>query len=394
MSAAPSRPEGWLAERIQSVLGALIGLIVLVPQRQTLRNMLMKAALVFLFVISPLTLISLYTVAGASLWAGDRGAGETRADAVGDKPSLHPEGHVYLIIFDEMSYEYLYEEGTVKSAYPNFRAFSDMADNYHDAQAPGANTMTSIPALLNLKEGQRTKVIGDRLYLMEKGRAPLEFSPTPDNVFSTARAKGYGTALYGWYHDYCGIFKGLLDACRSYSIYNYSSSARGFSPLNAVFTNFNLWPYVFPAGYLKNLTAAPFHRNNAYSALGHALKTIDMEGSYFFFIHFGVPHNPFVFDAAGFNPPADPFNPSEKNYVNQLAYVDRIFGEFLERMREAGKLESSTIIVASDHNFRKRTPKERHKNVPLIVKRKGQGERMDFTEPALLISVVRETLAR
>jgi hypothetical protein len=368
----------------------LMGIAVLLPKKQTLRKGLMKVLFVMLLVISPLILTSLYTVVKASTVVEDTAPKETLAAPHDYKPPLLPDGSIYLIIFDEMSYEYLYENGEVKKAFPNFRAFSSVADNYHDATAPGPDTMTSLPALLNAEEGLKTKVLGSRLYVVEKGRKPTELVPSPENILSMARAQGYGTALYGWYHDYCNIFKNLLDACKSYSIYNYAASAKGFSPLNPFFTNFNLWPYVYPAGYIKNLTSVPFQRNNANDMLDRSLKTLEVDEPYFYFIHFGVPHVPFVFDGSGYNPPADPFNPSDKNYINQLTYVDRMFGRFMAKMKDVNKFDNSTVVVMSDHNFRDKAPRDEWKEIPVIVKNKGQMERRDFHDPVRALSLIRQ----
>jgi len=68
-----------------------------------------------------------------------------------------------------------------------------------------------------------------------------------------------------------------------------------------------------------------------------------------------VPKNPFVSGAHA--TPPDPFNPGEKDYVDQLTYVDKVFGGFLERMKKADKFDDSTVIVAPDHNLRRRTRK-------------------------------------
>ena len=86
------------------------------------------------------------------------------------------------------------------------------------------------------------------------------------------------------------------------------------------------------------------------------------------------------------------------DYVAQIQYVDREFGEFLRKLKESGLYDQSLIIVTSDHgvswkaNAPGRVLSEANADmifpVPLFIKQPGQTEGRTSTEDAQLIDVL------
>ena len=123
-------------------------------------------------------------------------------------------------------------------------------------------------------------------------RASLRFRP--GNLFGRARAAGYRTELFGTYLPYCDLLPAMLDRCAAYSLYNTTSLSNGISPIDPIRTSLILLPRQFPAGFLKNPPFAAYQRELADRMEAHASEPM-RNRSTFRFVHFSVPHSPFIF---------------------------------------------------------------------------------------------------
>lgn len=327
-----------------------IVVIILHPKMDRRREKIRSFYFIFLLIISPLTLISVYAVIKSSFYiqmpAGEYLNGSS--SSLGNKNEDPSVDSIYIVLFDEMSYEYLYENDSIKKSYPNIRAFASLADNFHYATAPGDETQTSIPALLLGKNNVEVKVIGNDIFMMDERNKLTPLMPSSNSLFSMAKSIGYRTAMYGDYHQYCKIFKDVVDDCKSFSIYNYADSNGRFSILNPILTTFILWPYIYPFGHLKNPANSVLHKKSVENIYDLGVKALSRSEPSFIFLHFGIPHVPFVFDADGFKPAPEPFLQNAENYIRQLKYVDRLFGNYLKEIKARAKFNNSTIILMSE----------------------------------------------
>ena len=101
--------------------------------------------------------------------------------------------------------------------------------------------------------------------------------------------------------------------------------------------------------------------------------------------HLPAPHQPYVFAADGGPGRYAGLDPA--GYPAQLVYADRLFGEWMQALRDSGRWAESWVLVLSDHgpHFRDYagTPAGK-RHVPLLVKAPGQSVRRDEFEPIRL----------
>ena len=346
--------------------------------------------------LSPVTLIMLAAFVQLARYPGTPAAYSTPQQATGsDSRDSTARPSVYVFLFDELSYRFMYQDGAVRRDLPHLRWLSERATNYHGAQAPGDETAASIPGLLAGRDLSGVWLSGDEVLeiLPDGKRLPLNLQ-TRDSLFARARANGFRTEMVGFYLPYCRLLSGVADACQSFSWYNMSAGAETFSPIHAILTNVGLWPYEWPFGMLKVPVLCLLERRIVDRTAAAAVVDPRASRRRFRFVHFSVPHHPFVFDRDGYNPPADPMQKSAENYERQLRYVDTLAGMLIDRLEQADVFDGSTLVVMSDHEFRWAQLVEADKaHIPLIIKRPGQRSREDVTEPVKANAVLEQLVA-
>jgi hypothetical protein len=300
---------------------------------------------------------------------------------------------IIALLFDEMSFAYLYDGTEVRAEFPNIRAFAARATNYLNVRAPGDETMVSVPGYLAGRAFDNIRVEGNHLDY-ELGPDRAVFKPQqPDGLFARARGAGYSPEVAGYYFPYCELLGTLADRCRSFSFYNVSTARTGFSPVHPIMTTLILWPMQFPLGLLKNPPFAALQRSLVEETTAFAERPMGASPPAFRLVHFSIPHLPFVFDEEGYDPPFNPLRQRPDTwYVRQLHYADRLFGELMARMQQDGSFDRTTVVLFSDHGFRSQGRETNSRHVPFLVKRAGQAARMNVMEqtPAeqLLMQVV------
>lgn len=288
---------------------------------------------------------------------------------------------ILALLFDELSFSYLYDDaGDVRPEFREMGRFASTATNYLSIAAPGRETLTSLPSFLAARHLEGIRVDDNAILELVDGR-PVFFNATgPDSLFATARRLGFITEMAGFYLPYCELLGGVADACQSLSFYNVSSTDERFSPVAPVMTTLVLWPRQFPFGLVKNLPFAWLQRELVERTVAFARTPIGVALPVFRFVHFSVPHLPFVFDAEGYDPPWDPLQTApDSGYVQQLQYVDRLVGDLVGHLRSTGAYESTTVVILSDHGFRFGGKERDPLHIPFIVKLAGQQGRVDVT---------------
>lgn len=344
-----------------------------------------------IIILSPITLVVLFNITARFGWDEVIGFQRPEMMSVQQAGDVTPYS-VFVLLFDEMSYEYLYKDGAIRPEFPKIRAFADLSDNYHEALAPGGNTKISIPGYLRGNRVNRVKIKRNRLFTEDADGAIEELVLDGNNIFARAREKGYRTELIGWYHSYCELLKTSLDVCRAFSMLNAGATNRSFSLVNPILTNIIIWPYRFPFGLLKNPIYARHHRDVALETFDLGVAALDSPGPLLQFIHFSIPHEPYIFDGNRFKVSQSPFLSSSDNYVKQLKFVDNVFGRWLHELKSRKRFANSMVVVLSDHNFRDMAKKHgwNRKHIPLLIKRVNQKVKRDLRDPVQAETVLLE----
>lgn len=284
---------------------------------------------------------------------------------------------IYIFLFDELSHDLMYDNKTVRANLPNFQALSSVSDNYHGAISPGESTIPAIPSLLIIDHNFISGSVKGKRVVLDSGTGALpqtfrDYAAQGRTLFWLAKQHGYATAIVGPYLKYCRTFEKDIDACQIFSMFNFMTMTQRWSILNPILTSFALLPHQYPSGLLKIPTISRIQRS-IIERTDHFVQTTIAKGPHpqFLFAHVYLPHLPFVFTREGYHWRWDAFEQNEENYVRQLEYTDTLLGRWIQTLKEAGKFDSSIIVVLSDHNYRKMFPgTETH--VPLIVKGIGQ----------------------
>lgn len=286
-------------------------------------------------------------------------------------------------LFDELSFSYLYQEdGSVGADFPAIQQFSGSATSYVAVTAPARETLVAMPSLLAARHLRDVRIAGDGLVeVADEGAGPFS-AVVADGLFGTARRLGFWTEMAGYYLPYCDLLGGLVDACRSFSFYNVSTTRARFSVTAPIGTTLILWPRQFPFGLLKSPPYARLQRALVEQAETFARRPLQGPDPVFRFVHFSVPHFPFAFDRDGYDPPLDALRTApDANYVRQLRFVDTLFGRLVDVMKQGGAYDSTTIVLLADHGFRFGGRERDPLHIPFIVKRAGQTAREVVTEP-------------
>ena len=279
-----------------------------------------------------------------------------------------------VILLDELSYGAVFRNG--QPSLPGLATLAGSARVYHRASAPAMATQPSVASYLSDLPPARVSFVDDTPMFIrdDGGRTPLRNELTHRGLFREAKRLGYATEVFGWYFPYCEELGEMADTCRSFSMYNAGTLTRGFAPLESLVTVANLWPYQWPTGLFKRPAAVWLHGAEL-AELRRLAATTPGPGPVLRWIHFNVPHRPWLEGNGWFG--ADAFAPNPRRYEQQLAQVDRAVTSALDGLRAAGRYDDATIVLTSDHGARDGLRPESLLWVPLIVHAPGQSQRED-----------------
>ena len=270
---------------------------------------------------------------------------------------------VYIMIFDATSYEVL-NSPELRSYFPNFKKLAGESFVFTDAHSPGHNTINSIPKILTGINYGRLQRKDQRLLVLKSGSKNFNELPTNDSIFHLARTHGYNTVLIGNVLPYCNLFG--KDLTYGY-VRPYTAKLQLVLPL------------AFTA--LLNVTSLAARENVLNTFDKTFLMIAAAPLNTLFFLHFPVPHFPFVFDVHGYSHnywdyifKGGSYNYTER-YVKQLRYADRKLGEIIDELKKKKLFDSALIIVAADHNHPTKYGGQRDMTkIPLFIKAPFQGK--------------------
>ena len=287
---------------------------------------------------------------------------------------------VYFLLFDEWSYEQSVGQGDFRPHLPNLRRLAKQSLFFQRAFSPAADTEVSLPSLLFRKDEswQFGKVDASAYWERDGERTATRESPT---LFSPFALAGYRTALLGYYLPYRHLIGPSVDAIRTTP---HVPAGRTFGERLADRTlksaRFLIGPGMrsyFQDAYKRRYSRYWFDINeNIFRDTRRVIA--EWPSNTFLFVHWPLPHAPFVFNADGSY--RGPFTEgrtqgSFEDYERSLTNMDRIVGELVAALRARESFDDALVIMTSDHGWKLHDRAARR--VPLLIKWPHQRKRVD-----------------
>lgn len=322
------------------------------------RRAMMKATHTFILFLAPFALIVL----------GQSVQGVLHPDQPKDLPvvprpivnQVPNSPRVLWLIFDEMDFRISFIGRPQNLKLPEFDRFKGESLFAENAYSPAGATIPSIPALLSGKMIPNASLDDfDTLNVEFEGSNQTVNWGSQPNVFSRAKKLGFNTALLGEYLPYSRLIGHDLDFC-DWSAYRFQF----VSAKDTLWDNLTTQLYSFFHGFSLHYDQ---HQIATREIFDGARKLVADSNYGLVFIHFPVPHSPFIHNHAW-------WDQSVKGYPDNLILCDNIWGQLRKEMESKGVWEETNIIISSDHSYgkaKKFDGKEDHR-VPFLVKLAGQ----------------------
>ncbi len=360
---APPEWAGWIG-----VLGVSVALMAVWKWNVQVVK-LARAALLIMLPLAPVMLFQAFW-AMAAVPCGEEAQLARELPASGSSP------RVVWVVFDELEQRALFEKRPKGVNLPAFDRLRREAVTASQAQAPGHETERSIPSYLTGRIVTRALVTGpNRLLIQIEGASSMEPLGSQPHVFSKARAMGLNTALAGWFMPYCAFLSADLNACSwepcvtcGRRVGSYGSSV-GESLVNQLS---ELGPRHGPRQHIAS-----------YRRIAAASRVLAADARYgFVFLHFPVPHDPWIFDAKTHQ--LQWLRRSGRGYFDNLTLADETLADLRRVMEETGQWHRSTVLVVGDHGWRKPEGFDGgtiDHRVPFMVKLAGADAAASFDAP-------------
>jgi len=297
-------------------------------------------------------------------------------------PRLH--SLLVWIIFDELSYDQLFEHRAPDLALPNFDALRRQSTLFTKVIPAGYKTVKIIPSLLSGQIVDNVRYDFQNHFMVHnEGQNDWRLLDGDKTVFGDAQKNGWRTAVVGWYNPYCTIYGNAIDDCYWTNwdrMDNLSSEQRGFWR-NTLFPLQELWHEVRSSSQ----TASDLCTHDVQQRLKthidleqHTLQLLHTDQADFIFLHLAIPHSPNIWGRL-----SDKYaNHCGSSYLDNLALTDREMGRFLYLLQESPRWKNTTLIVEGDHSWRIRE----WKGLPAWTREDETAARGIFDpRPALLI---------
>ncbi|HMB29959.1 MAG TPA: sulfatase-like hydrolase/transferase [Blastocatellia bacterium] len=268
---------------------------------------------------------------------------------------IRPATRVLWVIFDELDYRAAFATRPPSVELPELDRMRDESVVATNAYPPAKWTMLSIPALVTgrLVAEAKPSSCNELMVKFDGASEPVGWSTQP-NVFSRTREIGGAAAVVGWYHPYCRVIGGDLTRCSFAAVAN-EMDTRGQRVSRSMLEHFRMvgaaaqvirqvLPKSMRSGkrwefdYVESLKRIA--QESAAAATDGALSLV--------MIHFPAPHFPCLYDRRK----GDFTFEGGSNYFDNLALVDRTFGDLRRSMERAGLWDDTVVLVSSDHWWR------------------------------------------
>jgi hypothetical protein len=333
-------------------------------------NSIVKASVVLVLIFSPFVVVTFFQ-AGMFVIRDlmSKSAGGLAVSNV-KKTIIHNQSlrRVVWIIFDEMDQRLSFVERPDYVHLPHFDRLRQEGLYALNAHPPYHSTLESLPALLTGRLISRAVPLGldDLEITYLDAKMPVSWKDQP-NLFSMAKEMSLNAAGGGYGHPYCRLFGDMLTSCFSYSHSHFEWKGRNLESnlLDAMLAQ--IFPLV-PIGDRYN------SRIEYLSMLDYAKKVAVDERLNLIFLHFRIPHAPYIYnmEKEEFSVIYDFVSSrSGKGYFSNLVLADITLGEIREVLESTDLWKKTTLIVSSDHWWRRHNNTydgKVDKRVPFILK--------------------------
>ncbi|HEY3278982.1 MAG TPA: sulfatase-like hydrolase/transferase [Gemmatimonadales bacterium] len=306
---------------------------------------------------------------GRATWLGIRhpiGTAYAERPSAPALPAAAPGApRVLVLVFDELDQRLAFGERPAGLELPALDGLRSEGLYASSATPPSWETLLSFPALLAGRMVVAARAVGPSALLLRfEGEADAVHDWRGEqSVFTRARALGVNGGLVGWYHPYCRVLDALT-RCAWEPYFDVINRGGGAGLGGAMIEQ------------LRSLS--PWDRQRRHilgyrRILDEALTAATDSTLGVVFVHWPVPHHPFIYDPARDRLTVHRYGAT--GYVDQLRLVDKTVAELRAALERVGLWAATTVIVTSDHAARvKDRPEEgsrRDERVPFVVKLPG-----------------------
>ncbi len=265
-------------------------------------------------------------------------------------PLRAESGHhnrVVWIVFDELSYDQVFEHRFDKLALPNFEKLREISTVFSNVRPAAIVTELAIPSMFLGRALDRVYVTnGDRFLVAAPGEPlrPFEAGETP---FALATSHGMTTSVVGWYNPYCSILSPYLNQC--YWTYDPLSPAvfiegdRFWQNVKDTWDRYRI--VLHPAREERSLD---YQVRTYQSLMTRADGALAQNRLDFIFIHLPLPHPAGFYDRE-----TGRFDTSgTRSYIDNLALTDKALGQLLSDLEQSPRWQDTSVLVCGDHSWR------------------------------------------
>jgi hypothetical protein len=251
--------------------------------------------------LSPLMPILLVQLLVAHTWSNsDESAGNAPRPQFAATPAARPDSvPIFIFVFDEWSIKRTAVDGVFRPEYPNSRALGAQALTFSQAWSYSTRSYHSLPALL-FQMDQRIQ-IGPGMTLWDEGGKQVPTSSMP-SLLGRAKAKGYHTALQGFYLPYKRILGDQVEHERTSPVFPRGDTFFDSIKFSAVRNlQWIVEPFFLDArrSYEAGVQSRWWYTIN-HRILDETMQLIDaVPQNTIAFFHWPLPHGPFVLNEDG-----------------------------------------------------------------------------------------------
>jgi hypothetical protein len=276
--------------------------------------------------------------------------------AVWETSAQPPREHarVVWIVFDELSYNQVFEHRAHDLELPNFDALKAQSTVFTHVQPIGYKTVKIIPSLLI------GHVVDDYRYTFDNsffvhyagahGWKPVDGSTT---IFADAQQQQWRTAVVGWYNPYCTIYGDAIDDCYWNNLdkidgpmaQQNSFWRNTYSPLANIVREVKS-----PARADRDMCSYDVRQRlkTHLDLQAHAFQLLQTDQADFIYFHMSMPHSPNIWSRV-----KDDYTQwCGSSYLDNLALADRVLGEMMKQMQASPRWKDTTVVVEGDHGWR------------------------------------------